>query len=251
MSSIQLDRVSVEFAVFGAARNLRISLLQGITGGRILPKRMAQAPVIVRALEDITLEIRSGERVGLLGHNGAGKSTLLRVLAGVYHPAAGRVTIRGKVTALLNLTPGFDIEDSGYENIITCGMLLGLSLEQIRAKVPEIVEFSELGDYIHLPARTYSSGMLTRLGFSIAAALEPNILLLDEWLGAGDAKFNDKANRRIKEMVQKTDIVIFASHSESLIESMCDKAALIHHGRLIEYGPVAAVRKRYQELTAG
>ena len=174
----------------------------------------------------------------------------LGVLAGVYHPAAGRVTIRGKVTALLNLTPGFDIEDSGYENIITCGMLLGFSLEQIPATVPEIVEFSELGDYIHLPARTYSSGMLTRLGFSIAAALEPNILLLDEWLGAGDAKFNDKANRRIKKMVQKTDIVIFASHSESLIESMCDKGALIHHGRLIKFGPVAAVRKRYQEPTA-
>ncbi|MBI2317038.1 MAG: ABC transporter ATP-binding protein [Betaproteobacteria bacterium] len=250
MSLIQLEKVCVDFAVFGASHNLRISLLQGLTGGRILPKSMAQAPVIVRALEDITLEIRSGERVGLLGHNGAGKSTLLRVLAGVYHPAAGRVTIRGKVTALLNLTPGLDVEDSGYENIITCGMLLGLSLEEIRAKAPQIIEFSELGDYIHLPARTYSSGMLTRLGFSIATALDPNILLLDEWLGAGDAMFNEKANRRIKEKVDETDIVIFASHSEALIESMCDKAALIHHGRLLEFGPVSAVRKRYRELSS-
>src|SRR5262249_3029527 len=180
MSLIHLERVGVDFPVFGAAKNLRISLIQGLTGGRLLPPRLRASPIVVKALEDVSLELRRGDRVALMGHNGAGKSTLLRVLAGVYYPTSGRLRIEGRLTPLLNTTPGIEPEDSGYDNIVTIGMLLGMPLPEIREKAPEIVEFSGLGDYIHLPIRTYSSGMQARLAFSIATSLEPDILLLDE-----------------------------------------------------------------------
>jgi len=149
---------------------------------------------------------------------------------------------------LLNQTPGIENEDSGYENIITIGMLLGMSLVEITEKAPKIVEFSGLGDYIHLPIRTYSSGMQARLGFSICTALEPGILLLDEGIGAADAQFAEKASKRVKDMIEQTEILVLASHSDALIESMCNRAALIHHGRLMELGPVDEVMKAYKKV---
>ena len=141
-----------------------------------------------------------------------------------------------------------EIEDSGYENIITIGMLLGMSRLEITNKAPEIIEFSGLGDYINLPIRTYSTGMQARLGFSICTALEPGILLLDEGIGAADAQFADKASKRVKGMVEQTEILVLASHSESMIESMCNRAALIHHGQLMELGPVDQVMKAYKKV---
>lgn len=248
MSHIKLERVGVDFVLFGPSRNLRLSFLGGLTGGRILPEHLKGKSVVVKALEDVSLEIRSGDRVGLIGHNGAGKSTLLRVLAGIYTPTSGAASISGRVTPLLQQAPGLEIEDSGYDNIITCGMLLGMSLAEITAKAPAIVEFSDLGDYIHLPVRTYSSGMLARLSFSIATSLDPGILILDEGIGAADASFSDKAALRVTELIAKTDILVLASHSEALINSMCNKAALMHHGRLLEFGAVATVEKSYHTL---
>lgn len=248
MTQLALQNVGVDFPIFGSNKNLRLSLLAGVTGGRILPRRMQTSNVVVKALEDISLELRSGDRVGLMGHNGAGKSTLLRVMAGVYHPTSGQIVIEGKLTPLLNLTPGIELEDTGYDNIITVGMLLGMSLAEITAKAPSIVEFSELGDYIHLPIRTYSTGMQARLGFSIATSMDPGILLLDEGIGAADARFADKATRRVKDMMERTEILVLASHSDALIESMCDRAALLHHGRLVEFGSVPAVKSSYYKL---
>lgn len=248
MAHIKLNHVSVDFPVFGAAKNLRLALIGGLTGGKILPKSFQTKAVIVKALDDISLEVKSGDRIGLVGHNGAGKSTLLRVLAGVYQPTNGLIDIEGRITPLLNQTPGMEIEDSGYENIITIGMLLGMSRLEITNKAPEITEFSGLGDYIHLPIRTYSTGMQARLGFSICTALEPGILLLDEGIGAADAQFADKASKRVKGMVEKTEILVLASHSESMIGSMCNRAALIHHGQLMELGPVDQVMKAYKKL---
>jgi ABC-type polysaccharide/polyol phosphate transport system ATPase subunit len=245
---LSLRNVGVDFPVFGSNKNLRLSLLAGVTGGRILPRQMQKSNFVIKALDDVSLELRSGDRIGLMGHNGAGKSTLLRVMAGVYHPTAGDVEIEGKLTPLLNLTPGIEMEDTGYENIITVGMLLGMSLDEITAKAPAIVEFSELGDYIHLPIRTYSSGMQARLGFSIATSMDPGILLLDEGIGAADARFADKATRRVKEMMERTEILVLASHADPLIEQMCDRAALLHHGKLVEFGPVAAVKAAYYKL---
>jgi ABC-2 type transport system ATP-binding protein/lipopolysaccharide transport system ATP-binding protein len=250
MSRLQLDKIGVDFPIFGSRKDLRLSLIAGATGGRILPKRL-QAPIIVKALEDISLELRSGDRVGLMGHNGAGKSTLLRVMGGIYHPTYGRLRVEGKLTPLLNMTPGIEQDDSGYENIITVGLMLGMSLEEITEKAPGIIEFSGLGDYIHLPIRTYSTGMQARLTFSIATSLDPGILLLDEGIGAADAGFSDKAHMRTRELMAKTDILVLASHSDALIESMCDKAALLHHGRLLEYGSLDTVRKAYQRVLQG
>ena len=251
MSKLVLDRVGVDFPIFGSNKNLRLSFLAGVTGGCILPKHHQASTIIVKALEDISLELRSGDRVGLIGHNGAGKSTLLRVMAGVYHPTSGQLQVEGRLTPLINLTPGIEMEDTGYENIITVGMLLGMSLDEITAKAPEIVAFSELGDYIHMPVRTYSSGMQARLGFAIATSIDPGILLLDEGIGAADARFADKAARRTKEIMEKTDILVLASHSEAMIEAMCDRAILMHHGRLVEFGAIETVKKAYQRVVQG
>lgn len=248
MAYIHLKNAGVDFPVFGAAKNLRLSLIGGLTGGKILPKSLQTKAIVVKALEDINLELKSGDRIGLVGHNGAGKSTLLRVLAGVYQPTRGTIRIEGRITPLLNQTPGVEQEDTGYENIITVGMLLGMTLNEITEKAPEIVEFSGLGDYIHLPMRTYSSGMQARLGFSVCTSLDPGILLLDEGIGAADAQFAEKASQRVKSLVEKTEILIVASHSDAMIESMCDRAALIHHGRLLELGPVAGVLKSYHQV---
>lgn len=245
MAHVLLDRVGVDFPIFGANKNLRISLIAGLTGGAILPRSMQTRSVIVKALDDVSIELKSGDRVGLMGHNGAGKSTLLRVLAGVYHPTSGRIRVEGRLTPLLNLTPGIELEDTGYENIFTVGMLLGMSSEEVVAKAPDIIAFSGLGDYIHFPVRTYSSGMQARLAFAISTSLEPGILLLDEGIGAADAAFAEKAAQRVKDLLDRTEILVLASHSDALIESMCDKALLLHHGRVLEYGTVAEVKQAY------
>jgi len=250
MSSMVLERVGIDFPVFGANKNLRLSLLSGVTGGRILPKGMQKDIVVIKALEDVSLTLKSGDRIGLIGHNGAGKSTLLRVMAGVYYPTVGKLHVEGRLTPLLSISPGIEVEDTGYDNILTVGMLLGMSFDEISAKAPEIIEFSELGDYIHIPVRTYSSGMQARLAFSIATALDPGILLLDEGIGAADARFADKASHRIRQMMERTEILVLASHSDTLIESMCDKAALMHHGRLLEFGPVESVQRAYRKIVA-
>jgi ABC-type polysaccharide/polyol phosphate transport system ATPase subunit len=244
---LSLQNIEVDFPIFGSKKNLRLSVLAGVTGGR-LSKRIQSSNVVVKALDNVSLELKSGDRVGLIGHNGAGKTTLLRVMAGVYHPTAGRMHIEGRLTPLLNLTPGIEQEDTGYDNIITVGMLLGMSREYITAKAPEIAEFSELGDYIHLPVRAYSTGMQARLAFSIATSLEPGILLLDEGIAAADAAFSEKASQRVKELTERTEILVLASHSDALIDQMCDRAALLHHGKLIDFGPIKTVRATYQKL---
>lgn len=250
MSTMVLDRVGIDFPIFGANKNLRLSLLSGVTGRRILPKHMQGNTVIIKALEEVSLELKSGDRIGLVGHNGAGKSTLLRVMAGVYYPTCGRLHVEGRLTPLLNLSPGIEVEDTGYENILTVGMLLGMTLAEISDKAPEIIAFSELGDYIHLPVRSYSSGMQARLAFSIATALDPGILLLGEGIGAADARFADKASRRVKEMMERTEILVLAPHSDDLIDSMCDRAALMHHGRPLELGPVESIQRAYRKIVA-
>jgi ABC-type polysaccharide/polyol phosphate transport system ATPase subunit len=250
VASLSIRNVSIDFPIFGSKKNLRLSLLAGVTGGRILPHRVRTSNIVVKALDDISFELKSGDRLGLIGHNGAGKTTLLRVMAGVYHPTSGRMHLEGHLTPLLNLSPGIEPEDTGYDNIITVGMLLGMSRAEIDAKAPAIIEFSELGDYIHFPVRTYSAGMQARLSFSIATSLDPGILLLDEGIGAADAAFAHKAGMRVKELMDRTEILVLASHSDALIDEMCNQAALLDHGRLVEYGNIQAVRAAYQKLVA-
>jgi ABC-type polysaccharide/polyol phosphate transport system ATPase subunit len=172
------------------------------------------------------------------------------VLAGVYTPDLGSISIEGRVSPLFNSSPGLDPDDNGYENIKTCGMFLGMSSEEIDRKLPDIVDFCELGEYLDLPVRTYSTGMVARLGFAIATAIEPDILLLDEGLGSGDARFAARAEARMQALIQRTRILVLASHSDALIKSMCNRAILLEKGRLIEIGPIDEVIRRYHERPA-
>jgi ABC-type polysaccharide/polyol phosphate transport system ATPase subunit len=244
LASILLDAVTVDFPIYGSHRSWRHDLFAGTAGGAIVRGRTAKQQV-VRALDGITLRIEQGDRLGLIGRNGAGKSTLLRALAGVYAPTSGRLLIEGHISSLFTTAPGLDIDDTGSENIVTCGLFLGMSRAEIARKTSEIEALSELGEYLSLPVRTYSTGMMTRLGFAIATSLDPEILLLDEGLGAGDAKYAERMTHRVTSLVERSSILVLATHADSLIREMCNKAVLLEQGRVVVAGTVDAVLARY------
>jgi len=246
MTSLILDNVTVDFPIYGAQKSFR-GALRAATGG-LIRREGADRRITVRALDHFSLRVKHGDRLGIIGHNGAGKSTLLRVCAGVYEPSEGRVHIEGKVSPLFNTSPGLDPDDTGYENIVTCGLFLGMTREEIEEKTPDIEAFSELGDYLSLPVRTYSAGMLTRLGFAIATAINPEILILDEGLGAGDARFAEKAKERVDALIERASILILASHSDDLIKSLCNRAILLQSGRVITEGKVDEVIETYRKM---
>ena len=177
---------------------------------------------MIRALENLTFKFEDGERVALLGHNGAGKTTLLRVLSGVYAPTLGSAVAQGQLGSLIDISLGIDPEASGLDNIYIRGRLLGMSAAEIKAKTPEIVEYSELGDFIEMPVRTYSTGMHMRLAFTISTTLRPEILLMDEWLSVGDEGFKHKAEARMNDVVQSTNILVVATHSRELALKTCN-----------------------------
>src|SRR5689334_18525516 len=204
--------------------------------------------IVVRALDHVSLKLNHGDRVGFIGHNGAGKSTMLRVLAGIYQPSQGLISINGRVSPLFNTSPGMDADDTGYENIVTCGLMLGMTRAEIERKLPEIEAFTELSDYLALPVRTYSSGMLVRLGFAIATAIDPEILLLDEGLGAGDARFAKRAAKRVEALIGRSSIMVLASHSDELIRQMCSRAILLEHGHVVADGPTEVVLDLYARM---
>jgi len=245
MAKIQVNRVSVQFPIYDAdTRSLKNRLMHMTTGGRIA--RDSANRVCIDALDDVTLEFEHGDRVGLIGHNGAGKTTLLRVLAGVYEPTRGTVVVEGQVVPLFNVGLGIDPEATGFENIYLRGAFMGFSREQIRARIDEIAGFTELGDYLAMPVRTYSTGMQVRLAFAVSTAIDPEILLMDEWIGAGDASFFAKAERRLNEVVGRARILVIASHTAALIERTCDKAVLMHAGKAAAVGPVAEIWREYE-----
>jgi len=225
-------------------RSLRRALMHVTSGGRI--GLDARKRAVVRALRGLSFEFFDGDRVGLIGRNGAGKSTLLRVLAGIYHPTSGECVVEGKVASLLNLGFGLRDDATGYENIRLSGLLLGISMADIEQRAPDIAAFSELGEHLALSVGTYSAGMRTRLAFSIATAFEPEILLIDEVFGAGDAGFLHKAEKRMNDLVTAARITVFASHSTSLIERLCDKALLLEEGKSVMGGPVTEVVREYE-----
>ena len=198
------------------------------------------------ALKDINFTLNKGDRLGILGLNGAGKSTLLKVIAGVLKATEGTVTSKGKIAPLLELGAGFDQQYTGRENIYLYGAMLGYSKEFLEARYDEIVEFSELGSFIDVPVKNYSSGMRARLGFSVATIVEPDILILDEVLSVGDAKFRKKCENRIQSMFDKGVTVIFVSHSTSQVLRMCNKGILLEQGRLIAQGDVEDVVSVYE-----
>jgi ABC-2 type transport system ATP-binding protein/lipopolysaccharide transport system ATP-binding protein len=188
--------------------------------------------ITVRAIDGLNLEINDGDRVGLVGHNGSGKTTLLRVLAGIYKPNGGAIAIEGQVGALLDSTAGMDPESTGIENIYLRGYMMGMGRREIASKLDDIAEFSELGDFLELPMRTYSTGMSARLAFAVSTAAHNDILLIDEGIGAGDAAFQKKAQQRIENLFDRTPIVILASHSETLISEFCNRRVEMEHGVL-------------------
>lgn len=203
------------------------------------------------ALRNISFEVKQGERLGILGLNGAGKSTLLKVIAGVYKPTEGTVTRHGKLAPLLELGAGFDPQYTGAENIFLYGSVLGLSRDFLEERFDEIVGFSELGKFINVPLKNYSSGMRARLGFSIATVVEPEILILDEVLSVGDAMFRKKSEKRIMQMFDRGVTVLFVSHSLEQVQRLCDKAIILEHGQLLAYGDTDKVAKIYRMKTKG
>lgn len=232
MARISLQGVSVRFPIYGAgASSLKKTLAASVTGGRIGKET---GVTVVQALSDITLELKSGDRLGLVGHNGAGKSTLLRTLAGIYEPSSGILTRDGSIASLIDPSLGIEPDATGYENITLRGLVMGLSKKQIAALTPAIAEFSGLGDYLDMPVRTYSTGMGMRLAFSISTSVQADILLMDEWLSVGDADFTKKAEQRMRDVVSRSGILVLASHSPELIAKECNKVIYLEHGSIIQ-----------------
>ncbi len=249
MATIKLDHVSVSFPVYASAtRSIKNRLMHSATGGQIHTGSGTNRITVVEALQDINLDLKTGDRIGLVGHNGAGKTTLLRVLANIYEPNEGSVSIIGKTAPLFDIRLGMDPESTGYENILLRGLYLGLTRKQISAHIDDIADFTELGDFLDLPIRTYSAGMQMRLAFAISTAVPPDILLLDEGIGAGDASFLQKASERLRAFTEQVSIIVLSSHSEFLIRQMCNNALLMEHGRVIGSGATEDVLEEYRLL---
>ncbi|GBQ72299.1 polysaccharide/polyol phosphate ABC transporter ATP-binding protein [Ameyamaea chiangmaiensis NBRC 103196] len=248
MASIDLRDASVEFKIYNArGRSLRNSLMQRV-GGRI--EGASGDHVCIRALDHITLSLRPGDRVALLGHNGAGKSTMLRLLSGVYEPSGGAADITGSVATLLDLSMGMDFEMTGRQNVILRAVFLGMKRAEARKLVPEIAAFSELGDYLDLPMRTYSSGMVLRLAFGVSTAIQPDIILMDEMISVGDAEFAVKARARLETMLSAARIFVLASHDLATLRQYCNRAIWLKEGRIVADGPIEDVLHRFEDRAA-
>jgi ABC-2 type transport system ATP-binding protein/lipopolysaccharide transport system ATP-binding protein len=246
MAAINLTNVSVDIPIYDwASASIRKLVLGSTIGGRFAH---SHHHLVTNALKNISFEVRQGDRIGLVGANGSGKTTLLRVLSGVYAPTSGSIDVDGQVSPLFDVALGMSMDATGIENIRMCGILWGLTHREIDDHFDEIVEFTELGDYLNMPVRTYSAGMRLRLAFAIATARDPEILLIDEAIGAGDAIFMEKAFARLENLAHRSSILIVASHAEGIIHKLCNKAMWLHRGNLIEYGEVDNVLAAYREL---
>lgn len=246
MVKIELKNVGVNFVLYEtSARSLKKTAFRTAVGGFISNKEDSSKTTI-RALQDISLTLNEGDRLALIGPNGAGKTTLLRVLAGIYYPTFGSASIQGQCVPLFDISLGLDDEATGYENILLRGLVMGLDRKEIEKRIEEISEFSGLGDFLHLPVRTYSSGMTLRLLFSIATSVNSDILLMDEWIAVGDADFIERANKRLHGVVNRSKILVFASHNPDYLKAVCNRAVLLEAGRIVAEGSVDEVLKCYK-----
>ena len=245
MASIELVDASVEIPIFNSrGRSLKTTLIRRV-GGQV--EADGHDIVTVKALRHLNLSLRPGDRLGLIGHNGAGKSTLLRVFAGSYEPSTGFADIQGTVSSLIDMEMGMDPELTGADNIILRGVFIGMSLKEARKNIPKIAEFSELGPYLHLPMRTYSSGMRMRLAFATSTTRHPDILLFDEMISFGDAGFALRAKRRLSSLMDRAKILALASHDLKSLQTYCNRAILLEAGAIIAEGSVEEVWDRYIE----
>ncbi|WP_406568221.1 galactan export ABC transporter ATP-binding subunit Wzt/RfbE [Blastococcus carthaginiensis] len=243
MVSITTRDASVDFPIFDAkSRSLKKTVL-GVVGGNISSD--TKVPII-EALRDINVDLQHGARVGLVGHNGAGKSTLLRLLAGIYEPTRGTAVVEGRVAPVFDLGVGMDPEISGYENIMIRGLFLGMTRKQMEKRVDDIADFTELGDFLSMPLRTYSTGMRVRLALGVVTSIDPEILLLDEGIGAVDAAFLEKARDRLSDLVDRAGLLVFASHSDEFLMRLCTSAIWMEHGRIKQQGPLKDVLRAYK-----
>ena len=232
MSYVKFEGVTVKYPIYNSkSMSLRNQLVRISTGGRL--SKESSDIINITALEDVSFELKKGDSIGLVGHNGAGKTTLLRTIAGIYTPASGSIIRQGRVSTIIELGAGMDHELSGYENIYRMGMLLGATRSEMDLKIDAIASFCELGDFLSVPVRTYSSGMLMRLMFAVGTSIEPEILLIDEMFSTGDANFQEKARSRMEDLIDAADIFVFATHSEDLIRKHCNKIFTLEHGKVI------------------
>jgi ABC-2 type transport system ATP-binding protein len=252
------DGVTVDFPIYDAAsRSLKHRLVINRVSNLVSKSRQvggtmhrdSHGVVLVRALDNISFSLADGDRVAVLGHNGAGKTTLLRVAAGIYEPLIGNVVCRGRSMPLFNMMEGVAPDATGIEMIRLRGSLLGLSDRDIDERIVEIAEFCELGEYIEMPVRTYSTGMLVRLMFAVTTAVASEILIMDEFIGAGDAAFFERAQARLKGFVDRSSVLLVATHSPDIARHWCNKAMLLNHGRVAEFGGVDKVLAAYDRLT--
>jgi len=242
MARLQLRGVSVEMPIYHAsARSIRKAALSGAFARRF---RNDRARPTVAALTDVDLDLKDGDRLALIGANGAGKSVLLRTMAGVYAPRKGTITRTGRLTPLLSHGTGLDLAATGLENIMLIAMHLDIPPSEMRSRVDEIVEWTQLGPFIGAPLRTYSAGMMVRLAFAASTSFAPDILLIDEWLGFVDPAFQQKAHRRMADFVRGSNILVLASHSSELVTLWCDTAVRLDGGRIVERGMASELLER-------
>lgn len=235
MSEVYINaaNLSVEFPILeNSHRSIKKALINVTAGGKVA--RDAKNHVMVRALDNISLSIENGERIGLIGHNGSGKTTLLRILAGTYEPTRGIIDMSGRIACLLDVAMGIDREATGYENIYLRALMMGIRPKYIESKIEEIADFSELGEYLDLPVRTYSSGMMLRLAFAISTSFDADIIIMDEWLSVGDAEFALKAQSRLQSLISKASILIIATHDFDLVNKLCTRSIKLEHGNIVE-----------------
>jgi lipopolysaccharide transport system ATP-binding protein len=244
MASIEMDDVGLTFRV---RQHLRLTLKEFLVGQMF---RRSRNPVMeVKALAGVTLRVELGDRLGVIGHNGAGKSTLLKTLAGVYQPTTGRLTVDGRVSSLFDIALGFEQDATGWENIAYRCYLQGETPRTVKTKRDAIAAFSELGDFLNMTVRYYSAGMLVRLAFSIATAIDPEILLVDEVLSVGDLAFQQKARARMSEMMEKAHLMVMVSHDLDTLEECCNRAVWMDHGRMVKEGPAGEIVAAYRDST--
>lgn len=242
MARVLMEDVSLTFRV---RQNQVITLKEFLVGQMF--RRSVNPFMEVKALKDVSFEVTKGERIGILGHNGAGKSTLLKMLAGIYRPTSGKRTVDGKISSLFDIHLGFEPEANGWENIAYRSYLQGETPATLKDKVQAIADFTELGDFLNMPVRYYSAGMLVRLAFSIATAIDPEVLLVDEVLAAGDLSFQQKALKRMREMMNRAQLVIMVSHDLNSIRELCTRAIWMERGTVKQVGPVADVIRAYHD----
>jgi len=245
MVGIKLEKVSLVYPVYGAdARSLKTTMLHFATGGRI---DRDSSRVSVEALKEVSLELKTGDRLALIGHNGAGKSTLLKVLAQIYEPTQGKINVSGRVNSLFDIMLGMDQELNAFENIKLRGVILGLSKDEIARLIPKVEEFAELGDFMKIPIKTYSSGMKIRLAFGIIVNVFSEILLIDEIVSVGDAKFIKKAKEHMQNLVRASDIMVLSSHDIHIIREFCNRALWLEKGQIKQFGALEDVIGEYQK----